>query len=349
MLLRGTDESEARTLTIVGTVMVVCLALIAMLVASNPFAGVDTRPISVTIDTPYVGQGVAKGTAMVMHGVKVGEVTAVSSLAGGGVRLNADLQPGPVTGLTSTFTMDFRPVNYFGVTGINLTANPGGQALHDGMRINRVPTGNFTLQALLSRLGQLSAGVITPQLIHVIDTGTRYIDALDPLIETMVTTANAVAQVQTVRTAQLLTNTTEFSESFPSFVDSLTEAGDAYVHADRVNPFHVGFQHFSDKFWKERGLEVGRAAAEDVFGTVGKLEYSHVGDLLPFIGAVKALTDVVPPLIRPESVAETLVALRTRLENMYSGTPEQRALRLQIVLDSLPGIAGPLGVVEERP
>lgn len=347
MLFRASAESETRTLTILGTVGVVCIALIGLLVAYNPFAGLGPRPISVTIDTPYVGQGVAKGTAMVMHGAKIGEVTAISSLAGGGVRLRADLQPGPVTGLTNTFSIDFRPVNYFGVTGINLIANPGGQALRNGMRITRVPKGNFTLQALLSRLGELSAGVITPQLIHVVDVGTRYVDALNPLIETMVTAANAVAQTQTVRTAQLLNNTTEFSGNFPSFVDGLTEAGDAYVHADRINPYHVGFQNFTEKFWKERGLEVGRAAAEDVFGTVGKLEYSHVADLLPLIGAIKSLTDVVPPLIRPEGIAQELVALRTRFEKMYSGTPEQRAMRVRIVLDSLPGIAGPLGVVEE--
>ena len=282
MLLRGTAESETRTLTIVGSVGILLVAVICLFVASKPLAELGPRPISVTIDTPYVGQGVAEGTAIVMHGVQVGQVTAVSSLVGGGVRLNADLQPGPVTGVTNTFNIDFQPVNYFGVTGINLIANPGGEPLRSGMRITKVPKGNFTLQALLSRLGDLSAGVITPQLIRVVDVGTRYVDALDPLIETMVTAANAVAQTQTVSTAQLLNNTTEFSVHFPSFVDQLSEAGDAYVHADRINPYHVGFQHFSEKFWRERGLEVGRAAAEDVFGTVGKLEYSHVGDLLPF-------------------------------------------------------------------
>lgn len=346
MLLRGTEEAETRKLILVGAAAFAVVSLVVLGIALNPFAGSGPRPVSVTIDTPYVGQGVAKGTAMVIHGVKVGEVTSVSSLAAGGVRLNADLEPGPVNGLTDTFNVDFRPVNYFGVTGVNLTANPGGQALRDGMRIAKMPKGNFTLQALLSRLGELSKGVITPQLVHVVDVGTRYVDALDPLIETMVTAANAVADTQTVRTAQLLCNTTEFSVRMPPFVDQLTEAGDAYVHADRANPYHVGFQHFTEKFWRERGLEVGRAAAEDVFGTVGKLEYSHVGDLLPLIGAIKSLTDVVPPLIRPEGIAQTLVALRTRFENLYAGTPGQRAMRVRLVLDSLPGVAAPLGVVE---
>ena len=152
------------------------------------------RQISVTIDTPYVGQGVAKGTAVVMHGVKVGEVTDVANLAGGSCSAQRCAPAGPATRLTSTMNFDFRPVNYFGVTGINIMPNTGGQALRDGMRINTVPKGNFTLQALLYRFGEVSAGVLTPQLIQVTDRATRYLDALDPLVETMLITANAVAE-----------------------------------------------------------------------------------------------------------------------------------------------------------
>ena len=38
--------------------------------------------------------------------------------------------------------IDFRPVNYFGVTGINLIPGAGGQRLRDGTQINTVPEGN---------------------------------------------------------------------------------------------------------------------------------------------------------------------------------------------------------------
>jgi hypothetical protein len=53
----------------------------------------------------------------------------------------------------------------------------------------------------------------------------------------------------------------------------------------------------------------------------------------------------VPPLMRPQGMSEMLVELRSRLEKMYGGTPEQRALQVRIVLDSLPGVAAPLGAV----
>ncbi|WP_238159361.1 MlaD family protein [Mycobacterium sp. MFM001] len=331
-------------MTIVGTAVVLCGVLVGLLIVSHPFAGRAAGLISVVIDTPYVGQGVAKGTPVVMHGVTVGEVTAVSSLPSGGVRLNADLQKKPVAGLTATMNIDFRPVNYFGVTGINLIAGTGGQPLRDGTQINTVPKGNFTLQALLSRLGEESTGVLTPQLIQVIDKATRYTDALDPLIETVLIAGNAVARVQTVSTERLLTNTTGLSVAFPSTFDALVGLADALLNNDDTL-WHIGSADVTAEEWEQKFLPTQKVATTKVLGLVGKLEASHLGDLISVVDSVNALTDVVPPLIRPEGFAKMLAELRSRFEKMYAGTPEQRALRVRIVLDSLPGVAGPLSAM----
>jgi hypothetical protein len=324
---------------------VLCLVtVLAVVKVSNPFGGPAPDLISVVIDTPYVGDGVAKGTAVVLHGVKVGEVTGVAGLPAGGVRLNADLRSGPVTGLTDAMDIDFRPINYFGVTGINLVASTGGQPLSQGMRINNVPKGNFTLQALLYRFGEISTGVLTPQLIQVVERSTRYLDALNPLLESMLIVANAVAGVQTVSTAQLVKNTTEMSTGVPAFISAVTQGGEMYINVDR---YYVawGLRDVSKAFFDTRGRGVIRDAIH-VFGDVGTLEQTHVDDLLPVINTVKALTDVVPPLIRSEGIAQTLVELRTRFEKLYAGSPEQPALNVRIALDSLPSVAGPLGISE---
>ncbi|WP_062895080.1 MlaD family protein [Mycobacterium avium] len=347
MLLRGTDESETRTFTTIGVAVVLCLVVVlASLKMFNPFGGKGPGMISLAIETPYVGEGVANGTAVVLHGVKVGQVTRVASLPGGGVRLNADLRSGPVTGLTDTMTVDFRPINYFGVTGINLIAGSDGVPLHDGMRISTIPKGNFTLQALLYRLGEVSAGALTPQLIKVIERGTRYLDALDPLLETMLIAANAVAGVQSISTAQLLSNTTELSAPIPGFVGSLTSAGQYYINSNS-HLAQFGMRDFTDAVHQIRSVGLATTALH-VFGDVGKLESSHVGDLLPLVDSIKSLVDVVPPLIRPEGIAQTLVELRSRFEKMYAGIPGQPALNVRIALDSLPGVAGPLGIAVGR-
>ena len=143
-LLRGSDAHETRTLSRIGEGVAACLAVaVAVYFVAGPFGGTPKNVISVAIETPYVGQGVASGTPLIMHGVKVGEVTALASAPGGGVRLNADLQPGFTSGLTDAMGIDFRPANYFGVTGINLIPADGGQPLRSGADISVTPKPHY--------------------------------------------------------------------------------------------------------------------------------------------------------------------------------------------------------------
>lgn len=345
MLIHGSAGYERRILTIVGIAAVLCVAAAALLlIVVNPFGGRAPGLVSVTIDSPYVGQGVSKGTALVLHGVTVGEVTAVSSLPSGGVRLDTELQRRRIAGLTDTLEIDFRPVNYFGVAGINLSAGTGGHELRDGMLIKKSPKGNFTLQTLLFRLGEVSTGVLTPQLIRVMDRATRYTDALDPLIETVMIAANAVAQTQTVTTARLLTNTAGLSIAFPSAVDALSSAGSDAIHNDE-HYLHKSSSELTDDQWQHIYKPTLEVAGSGVLSYVGKLEASHVPDLFSLVDAVKAVASVVPPLIRPEGFAERLAELRSRFEKMYGGTPQRRALQVRIVLDRLPGVAAPLNAM----
>jgi hypothetical protein len=174
---------------------------------------------------------------------------------------------------------------------------------------------------------------LTPQLIQVIDKATRYTDGLDPLIETMLIAADAVAEVQSVPTSRLLANAAGISAVFPSFVDQMTAGGDFYIHNQLEDPVQ----------FKEKMIPTVDEAKDGLFGTVGKLEYTHSEDLIPAVTSVKMLTDVAPALIRPEGVAQMLVDLRTRLEKLYGGTPEQRAIQAKIVLDSLPGVTSAVG------
>jgi hypothetical protein len=348
LLFRTTADVEARRLTLIGIAVVFCIAVVVALTVSNPFGGRPKSLISIEIDTPYVGQGVTAGTSLMMHGVEIGEVTGVSSLPGGGVRLDADLQSSLAAELTDSVDIDFRPENYFGVTGINLIEGSGGRTLQDGMRIDTVPRGNFALQTLLSRLGEITDGVVTPQLVQVIDRSTRYVDGLNPLIETMLIVTEAVDNVQTVSTAQLLTNATGLSVAFPGFVNATTEAGHEFDNSGLVEFDHTGGE-VTGLFWKQHYLPTVEFATYGLFGAVGKLESSHVDELIPATQAIKIIADTVPGLVRPENIAATLVELRTRFEKMYGGSPEQRALQVRIVLDSLPGIAAPLGAVGVTP
>jgi hypothetical protein len=341
VLFRRAEESETRILAVVGMSVLTCLAVVVALIVFNPFASRSADLLKVTIASPYVGEGVQAGTALMMHGVKVGEVTQVSSVPGSGVRMEANVQRGPTVGLTDTMLIDFRPANYFGVTGINLRPGHGGHALTNDAVIDTTPEGNFTLQALLSRLGDISHGVLTPKLIDVIDRTTTYLDGLDPLLETMLVVANSVANVQTVSTARLMTNATGISVAFPGFVDAATKSGDDFLHG--------GLDGATEDYYRNTYSPTVELASTDLFGAAGRLVGSHSEDLNPLTNMIKILTDVAPGVIPADDIASTATELRTRLERLFSGPSDRRAVNVRIVLDSLPAVAAPIDAVGAAP
>jgi hypothetical protein len=369
-MLRGSPKYQERVLAIIGTVVLLCIALVAFFVIANPFGGRPDDQFSIAINTPYVGQGVEAGTPVVFHGVKVGHLTNVTNTAGGGVRLDTDLEKRPLQGLTDAMDIDFRPINYFGVSGINLVPNSGGQELRDGSEISLAPKGNFTLSELLSQLGDVSEASLTPQLVQVIDRVTRYTDGLNPLFETAVTVTRAVADVQTVPTERLLANTSSIAAAFPGFTDAAVEATTritdfsyypgqtfppastsaaklSYPYLDTAQVPNLG--DVSEDYFQHSSVAFTRFASEGLFAAVGKLLFSHVDDLFPLITGIKVLTDITPPLLRPQDIAAKLAELRSRFEKLYAGNGDQRAISVRILLDSLPGVAAPLGIAVGGP
>ncbi|MGY4709661.1 MlaD family protein [Mycolicibacterium sp. CBM1] len=352
-----TADAENRRLTIIGVGVVLGLLGILLLVLANPFAKAPSGRISIVMDLPYVGQGVAAGTPLLMHGVPVGKVTEVSVKPGGNVHLDADLESAPNKDLTDTFSVDFRPANYFGVTGINIIPGEGGQPLRSGVVISTLPVGNFTLPAMLSQLGQVTNGVITPQLVDVVNKATSYTDGLNPLIESSLIAATTLSHVQSVSTEQLLRNAAGISVAFPSFVDNAT------VSANAVNSQYVTFgvsgkaalpgqdfvaepgQPVTEQFWKDRTLVTLDVMSGSFFGALGKLLSSHSGDLGPAVNLVQTITDTIPGLVTPAGVTDMLTELRTRLEKLYAGSPDQRALQVHIVLDQIPGVQAPVNAM----
>lgn len=372
-LLNKSVESETRILTRIGVLLVLfVVTAMTMYLIANPFGHRSRDVISVTIDTPYVGQGVATGTPVIMHGVKIGQVVSVSSISGGGVRLKTDLRAEPTRGLTDTMGIDYRPSNYFGVTGINVIPAPRGRPLDSGMHISLMPTGNFSLQALLYRLGELSNGVFDQRLISVIERATRYANGLNPLLETALIVGTSVAKVQTVRTERLLRNATGVSVAFPGFVDGLISFGNDFLHTYWVDPDPAKYKKIwkyypvygeiirkrfdeharyyqenitTDKYFDEVYSPLIDTARTDLFSRVGYLESSHINDLLPILESVRALADTVPKIVSPEDFAYTLTEARQRFERMYGESGDQRALQVRITLDRLPGVAAPLPLV----
>lgn len=352
-----TADAEDRRLTAIGVGVAAAFAAAVLVVALNPFAKPPADRTSIVMDVPYVGQGVGAGTPLLMHGVPVGEVTAVAVRPDGNVHLDAHVEGTPAVELTDSMRIDFRPANYFGVTGINLIPGDGGQPLRDGAQVRTVPVGNFTLPTMLSQLGEITGGVITPQLVDVINRATSYTDGLNPMIESGLIGANTLARVQTVSTEQLMRNTTGISVAFPSFVDNATAAGQSFNQ--EFVTFNVSGKDalpgqdvvaepgmaISEEFWQDRALVTLDVMSGSFFGALGKLLSSHSSDLRPVVDLVQTLSDTVPALVTPVGVDDMLTELRTRLEKLYAGSPEQRALQVHLVLDRIPGVQAPVNAI----
>lgn len=341
MLFRkASEDTEARILTLIGFAFMLCATVVAAVLAWNPGAGKSPNLMNVVIEAPYVGEGVRTGTALLLRGVQVGAVSEVTNLPDGGVRLATDLERTPTVGLTDTMRIDYRPANYFGITGINIRPGNGGRPLADGSLVRAVPAGNFTLQALLQRLGE-SNDVLTPQLIDVAGRTATYLDGLDPLLETMLVVANSFATVQTVSTAQLLTNATGISVAFPGFLATGINVADAFLHG--------ALNGASEDYYRHTYLPTIDLVADDLFGATGRLFDSHSIELAPVADAIKVLTDVVPGVIPSAQIADTLREWRLRLERLFGGSPDRRAVNVQVILDDLPGVAAPLNALGISP
>lgn len=341
MLLRTSEERQTRILTRVGLAVLSVLALAAGLAVRLPLGGTDAQH-TLSIDTDYVGNGVTDGTPVLMHGIRIGQVAAVTGRPGGGARLNLTLDPAAAAGLSTDLAMDYRPANYFGITGVHLSAGPaGGPALPDGARLTLDPRGNFTMPEFLSRLGALTDGVITPELVSVIDRATRYVDGLTPLLETVLLVTGAVAAVQTAPTGDLLRNAAGIAVAAPSFVDAVTNV------AGRLDGARLA--DLDEQFFTDRFLATIQLASTGLFGTVGTLLSSNTRNLLPATEVVQSLARPVPNIAATEQISESLVELRTRFERMYEGSGDQRALRVRVTLDQLPGLAAGLQAMGATP
>lgn len=373
MLLRVSDQRQKRIFTMIGAgfVAIGLVAALLYVMVINPSGKQAKDTMAVVIETPFVGQGVGAGTNIILHGVKVGEVTEVTRGTGDRVRLDVELQSGPTKGLTDAVGIDFRPANYFGVTGVNLIPSQEGKRLTDGASISVASAGNLTLQTLLYRLGELTHDVVTPKLVSVMNRATRYTDALNPLFETMILVSTTVTDVQTVSTEQLLRNATAISVGLPPFMDGAISAGHGYVwnavgahfdpdHARAANKYLKYYDkeqldYFNsavhdletdpDKFVYGRSREYFKGAKLDLFAKFGDLEGSHTFDLFPLLDQVRVMADVVPRLVKPDDLGDKLGELRSRLERMYAGSGDQHALQVRVILDQLPGVSAPLGVM----
>lgn len=345
--IRGTGREQARVVNAAaaGVLGVAAAALVCALWVYPHVHRPDGLPLSV--DVPYVGPGVADGTKVILHGAEVGEVTKLVETSPGTVRMDLRLRADDVGGLTNSFDLDYRPENYFGVTAVNLIANPGGSPLVSGSTVSKTPTGDFTMSTMLERGSLAVDGSLTQSMIASLDKVIHYTDGLTPLIQSGILVADHVADTQQALPAELLRETNDILAVLPGF-DSRTIDALYAIYDGKYNRRADGSTGVDDAFMDKTDAGLG-LAANSLFGKAGQLLKSHGTQLTPDAALVQALIGALPDVLDNGALPDTLSTLIDRYNAALRGPDGRRTLNLRLVLDDLPMIAAPVALMVPAP
>src|SRR5690606_18352195 len=143
--LRGSAQRQGAIVRLAATLVVTTLVAITAIGITSARRGEHGSKITIAIETPFVAPGVTTGSHVLLRGVAIGEVTGLDRADADTVRMALALEPGPAAHLTDTFSFDYRPENYFGVTAVNLFGGAGGARLASGHEFERAAAGDFTM------------------------------------------------------------------------------------------------------------------------------------------------------------------------------------------------------------
>ncbi|WP_297615056.1 hypothetical protein [Nocardia sp.] len=331
-LLAGSERRQRRVLLLTGVVTVVVL-LIAIFAAARISGREPGGVLHVTVRTAYLGHGIAAGSTVVLHGVEVGRVESVHGGQVRGVEIGIGLQRNQIGGLTDAVGFDYRPMNYFGVSALNLLPGAGGKALTDGLRLDRAPEGDFTMASLLSRTSTVVNGVVTDRMVEVVRRIADYTDALAPLIEAGFTVADALAETQQRMPDVQLRQLNTLLDPLPVFTDDAISAVKAVREVPSAETIINKFGPMNDTM---------QLIATGFFGPLGALLGSHTQDFTPLTEILRTVSDPVSSTLQKAQLGTRLDQVLSGFESAYTGPDQDKSLKLRIVLDQLPALAAAL-------
>jgi ABC-type transporter Mla subunit MlaD len=340
--LRGTGRRQQRALHIVAIAVIVTVAVVALAITAiyRHSQGHGSLPLS--MDLPYVAPGVATGTKVILRGAEVGEVVGLEKISDGSVRMGLSLNTSDIDGLTDAFDVDFRPANYFGVTGVNVIGRPGGSQLVAGQTLNRIPLGDFTMSTMIEKGSLVINGTLTNDMISTLDKVIRYTNGLNPMIQSGIVFADTIAKTQRALPSTLFNDANAVLDVLPAFdretVDALYGIFDT-----KFNRLPDGSRGVDDQFLDDTGagLELGSGS---LFSAAGHLLASHPAELAPATEAVKTLSDAVPDLLDQGALTGKLGTVVERYDRAMTGPDGAKTLNLRIELENLPMLATPLAL-----
>lgn len=336
--LVGSEEHRRRTQRRAGVITVIVIAVLTLVIAwvIPTVKPKDESVMTVVIDSPNVGPGVETGTEVILRGVPVGKVTELQANQDGTSSITMDLQKSRVHGLRENFTAEFRPKNYFGITGIAIT-DPGADDapdLSDGDRILSAGITDATMSTMIQVGSDVVNDTLLPDTIKAVDRVLQYTSAFEPLIHTGVVFADVVAQTQKRTPAYLIDRYNEIVEAIPPFATGVLGALDNFYDSEFRPPGDVVQNRFTATM---------KAIADYFFSLVGTLLKSNEQNLLPLVNTLTELAGIVPGMNLNAYSSVNVQRLVDGMSGVFSGSPGgDQTLKIKVALESLPGLSGPI-------
>ncbi|MFC8047495.1 MlaD family protein [Nocardia sp. NPDC057353] len=337
--LSGTEVGPRRARTIgLCTVALAAVLLLAWRVVPE---GRPADEIRVELVTGAVGAGVEPGTDVRLDGVRVGSVRAIDTAGPGRKTVELALSGSRLFGLTDALSVEYAPDNLFGITALQLRANPGGTALADGTTVDL--TGpeasrvrDATLAALLKSTGLLTDSVLTPELAELLGTLSRDVGAFTPLLQAIGATVRAYVETRELPPSVLLAQFGSALAGVPPMITGGLDVLDA-AYSNQYFRTPENLARFKEMFG---GIDTRLLPVVTQTFTTAR---PHFEGLLPIATTV---LDQIPRTVGdPDRTGAQLTELLDRLARAFRETPDGPVLTAEVELDVVPGLAGPLAAI----
>ncbi|BCK57346.1 hypothetical protein NWFMUON74_51180 [Nocardia wallacei] len=314
----------------VGALALAVVVLVALVTVT--YRAVRAEPgLRIVLRTSRIGDGVTAGTEVRLDGVRVGRVTGIVPGERGTQNITLRLDSARLPGLDTSLRVDYATGNLFGISEIELRRGPGGPPLRPDTVLNLSASDavyDATMGNLLRSLSQVGDAVLTPRMVTLLATLAADTRAFTPFLESVVTLARTVTEVQDVPLSLILGRFGTTLEGGGDFMDSLVDLLDRVYRIETLRNDRVRIDGGISMVIDQLLPEVARALRYAETGFAGYTELA--------IPVLQVVARMVPEPRRSGAEVRELIE---RMGAALPDTPDGPVLQADVDLRNIPVIA----------
>lgn len=310
----------------------------AVVVAAIPLTlysrGAFDDTTQVTLQSDQIGDGLATGADVKYRGLVIGKVTSVEVTRSGQQEVTLALESAQAGQLTDATRANFAPSNIFGVLGVELSEDGGGQRLRDGDVISMGDdTSEVSVTGVLRDVGDITNTLTDNEFSRLIDRMSTLARDISPLMRSGFDLMNLALERQRMPLTEVLriagqsiSGAGELTGPFVSLFTTLVEKTELYADPEQT-----------------RQVTGSLTGLVQVFITLGEVVGANQQDLATLLDA--SLTLGAPLGYTVGSIAPALDSIPELLDRVQKSMPIQNGrptLQLGVTLEQMPQVTSGL-------